>query len=571
MSSLGSQMQSMGIETLRFSPTTRALQWEALDQETFDVLVIGGGITGVAIARDAACRGLSVALVEARDFAHGTSSRSSRLIHGGLRYLETLDFGLVFEALNERRRLFRLAPHLVHPLPFLFPVFRGDEMGPLKLRAGMWLYDALALFRNIETHRMLDREATLRQEPSLRGEGLRGAALYYDAQVDDARLTLAVARGAHEAGALTVPHAEVTAFLKDASGRVSGARVRDRIRGGEKAVRARTVISATGPWTDRVRRLADPGVVPRLRPTKGVHIVLRRDRVGNRTAIVFRSAVDRRVMFVLPWGEFTYIGTTDTDIAADQLVDQPIASPEDVAYLLDSANVLLPTVDLSESDVISTWAGIRPLVAPDTVESITASQTSREHEIWRDPSGLVCIAGGKLTTFRVMAKHAADTVAKLLQAEHGVQSGDCYTEHLPIPGAPEEAWDAFQERMRTLGSARGLNAATVDHLARAYGADALEILNRIGAEPALARPILHPLPYVWAEIPHVLRNEMPMTLEDVLQRRLHLLYEAPDGGAAVATEIARRMATEPGIQWDGAAIAEQVDRYLTTAAANRPV
>ncbi len=554
--------------SLPFSAEGRAVHWSALDGETFDLLVVGGGITGVATAHDAACRGLSVALAEAGDFARGTSSRSSRLIHGGLRYLETLDLGLVSEALAERGRLLRLAPHLVHPLAFLFPVYRDDEVGPLKLWAGMWLYDVLALFRNIELHRMLGRGATLRQEPELRRDGLRAGALYYDAQVDDARLTLAVARAAHEAGARTVSHAEVVEFLRDVSGTIAGARLRDGRSGEEKEVRARAVLSAAGPWTDQVRRLADPGVSPRLRPTKGVHIVLPRARVRNREAIIFRSALDGRVMFVLPWGDLAYVGTTDTDLGS--VPDEPRASPEDIAYLLQSANALLPDVRLSTEDVVSTWAGVRPLLAPEGEVGLSESQTSREHDVWRDPSGLVCIAGGKLTTYRVMAKDAADYVAGLLRREHGIESGQCFTEHLPLPGAPEEDWEPFRSRVRARAKKLRLSTATADHLARAYGTGALDLLGAIEREPALGEPILPSLRYVRAEIPYAVREEMPLSLEDLLQRRLHLFYEAPDGGLGAAPEIAARMAAAPGIGWDAEEVSAQLERYRQAVESARP-
>jgi len=365
-----------------FSASARADHWDALRREEFDLLVVGGGITGAAAARDAAGRGLDVALVEAGDFATGTSSRSSRLVHGGLRYLETYDFALVFEASAERRRLLELAPHVVHPLPFLFPVYRGGPTPWLMLQAGMWLYDALSLFRNIHRHRTLSTGDVAREEPKLRRDGLSGAAKYYDAAVDDARLTLANARGAHEAGAAVVSHAEVVAFLNDGKG-VRGARVRDRITGDEVEVRARVTLNATGPWSDTVRRLADPAAKPRLRPTKGVHILVDRERIGNRNAITFQSPIDGRVMFVLPWGDFTYVGTTDTDYAGDPADVR--ADAADVEYLVTSANSVFPSAKLTAADVVSTWAGIRPLLAPRAAGA-KESATSREHEIWCDRS-----------------------------------------------------------------------------------------------------------------------------------------------------------------------------------------
>jgi glycerol-3-phosphate dehydrogenase len=552
-----------------FSAPARAAHWRSLAGETWDVLVIGGGITGAAIARDAAGRGLRAALVDAGDFAQGTSSRSSRLIHGGLRYLETFEFHLVFEASLERRRLLALAPHLVQPLPFLFPLFRGGPVGFRKLQAGMWLYDGLSMFRNIKRHRMMRGEEVLRLEPNLRAEGLRGAAIYYDAAVDDARLTLANARGAHEAGAAVVSHAAVVGFLRDGNG-VTGVRVRDCAGPGRETVdaRARTVINATGPWSDTLRKLADPRATPRLRPTKGVHIVVPNARVGNRHAITFRSPVDGRVMFVLPWREFTYVGTTDTDFAGSP--GEVRADAEDVEYLLASANAMFPGARLTEADVVSTWAGVRPLLAPPPgdLEGLAASATSREHDIWWDRSGLLNIAGGKLTTYRVMAKQAVDRALSELRRQ-GVECGVSPTAHLPLPGAPPGPWDEFLADIVQRAGLLGLRAETGEHLARAYGEDAESLLAAIEADPPLGGRIIDELPYVWAEVPHAVRAEMALTLEDVLVRRLHIFYEAKDGGLSVAREVAERMAREEGIGWDAADVDRQVSAYRESVEATR--
>jgi len=547
-----------------FSAAARAAHWSALPLGVWDVLVIGGGITGAAAARDAAGRGLSVALVDAGDWGHGTSSRSSRLIHGGLRYLETYNFGLVFEASAERRRLLELAPHLVHPLPFVFPVYQGGPTPWFMLQAGMWLYDALSLFRNIRRHRVLSRADVQREEPHLRVQGLAGAALYYDASVDDARLTLANARGAHEAGAAVVSHAEVIGFLDE--GGMAGARVRDRLTGAEAEVRARVVVNATGPWSDAVRRLADPQAKPRLRPTRGVHILVERERIGNRNAITFQSPIDGRVMFVLPWGDFTYVGTTDTDYHGSPA--EVRADEADVEYLVKSANSVFPGAKLTAADVVSTWAGVRPLLAPAQGGG-KESATSREHEIWWDRSGLLSIAGGKLTTYRVMAEQVVDRAAGRLKERHRVESGISPSVDLPLPGAPLGPWAMFAHRIVEEADALGLGGEVGRHLARAYGDDADALLAAIRADASLGERIVPGHPYVWAEVPHAVRNEMAVALEDVLIRRLHLFYEARDGGLAAAWAIAERMAAEEGIGWSGSEIRAQVERYRAAVEATR--
>jgi len=548
-----------------FSAAARAGHWAALSSREWDLLIVGGGITGAAAARDAAGRGLSVALVEAGDFAQGTSSRSSRLVHGGLRYLETYDFALVFEASAERRRLLELAPHLVHPLPFVFPVYRGGPTPFLMLVAGMWLYDGLSLFRNIRRHRILSVEEVADEEPGLRRDGLAGAAMYYDAAVDDARLTLANARGAHESGAAIVPHAEVVGFVAE-GGAVRGAAVRDRVTGAETTVRAKVVANATGPWSDAVRRLADPAAKPRLRTTKGVHIMVPRERVGNRHAITFQSPVDGRVMFVLPWGQHTYVGTTDTDFSGSPA--EVRADAADVDYLLKSANSVFREARLTHADVVSTWAGVRPLLAPRKGAG-SESATSREHEIWWDRSGLLSIAGGKLTTYRVMAGQLVDRAAKRLKSAHGVESGISPTEHLPLPGTPPGSWPEFDRRIRADALALGLDDDAGYHLARAYGEDADEILAAVRGEPSLGARIAEGFPYVWAEVPHAVRREMALTLDDLLIRRMHLFYEARDGGLSVARAVAERMAAEEGIGWDAAEIDRQVERYRAAVEATR--
>ncbi|MGD8607610.1 MAG: glycerol-3-phosphate dehydrogenase/oxidase, partial [Myxococcales bacterium] len=374
---------------------SREEMWEKIPEEV-DVVVIGGGITGAGIVRDAARRGLRVAMFEQNDIAYGTSSRSSKLIHGGLRYLESYEFSLVFESVSERRVVLDLAPHLVNPLAFLFPVYQGARKSLRMISAGMWLYDGLALFRSPKRHQTLKPKEVAEQEPILKQEGLQGAPLYYDCSTDDARLTLETVIDAIRNDGVAVNWARVDALTKDDHGRVSGVVVRNVRDGSLKEVKSHTVINATGPWTDEVLGMSGPRTGKLLRPTKGIHIVVERAKLPVQHAVVLFHPIDRRVLFALPWGERTYVGTTDTDYEGTP--GKEAATLADVDYLIEAANHYFPNNHLHRDDVISTWAGLRPLIAPEPeVSEISESQVSREHQIVIGEDGLITIAGGKLT------------------------------------------------------------------------------------------------------------------------------------------------------------------------------
>ncbi len=527
--------------------------------EPVDLLVIGGGITGAGIARDAALRGLRTALVDKGDLGGGTSSVSSRLIHGGIRYLEQGDFRLVLEASRERRVLLGIAPHLVHPLPFLFPVYRGARVPAWKLRAGMWLYDLLAAFRNVKAHRWLGRAATVRLEPALREKELQGAALYYDAQTDDARLVIATMRSAAQAGALVASYAQVTGLIKP-DGRVGGATVHDALSGRASTVRAFVVVNATGPWVDQVRRLDDPGAEPLLRLTKGVHVAVPRQRVGHTRAVALTSPIDGRVMFVLPWGDLSYIGTTDTD--DDESPDEVRATAADVVYLLRSANAFFPHARLAPPDVVVTWAGLRPLLRP--ARDVAPSGASREHRVVESASGLVTIAGGKLTTYRVMARDAVDRVATRLRALDGrPRAPRAPTDRLPLPGGETVDLEGLIKAARD----RGVSETTARHLVGAYGSEAAAVLNQVDRERALGRPIVTGHPVLWAEVAHAVEREMALRLSDVLVRRLHLFYAMRDQAVAATNAVADWLGGVLG--WDGARRAEEVEGYLALVQRSR--
>ncbi len=535
-----------------FSYQTRAAALSSMAAEPVDLLVIGGGITGAGIARDAALRGFRIALVDKGDFGAGTSSHSSRLIHGGIRYLEQRNFRLVFEASRERRVLLRIAPHLVRPLPFLFPVYRGARVPGWKLRAGMWLYDLLAAFRNVKAHRWLSPKQVRRAEPALKDRGLTGAALYWDAQTDDARLVLATMRSAARAGALVANYAEVTSLLKP-DGRVRGAVVRDVLSGETRTVRALVVVNAGGPWVDGLRRMDDPAAPPLLRATKGAHVAVPRRRIGNERAITLFSAIDGRVMFVLPWGELSYVGTTDTD--ADASPDGLRVTADDVTYLLRSANAAFPNAHLAPNDVVSVWAGLRPLLRQDA--AATPSQVSREHRVVESAQGLITIAGGKLTTYRVMARDVVDRVAARLHELDGRPVAPRPpTDRLPLPGGEAAELEVVLESAR----ARAVPDATARHLVASYGSETPAILNLVERDRGLGSPIAPGRPEIWAEVAHAVEREMALRVQDVLIRRLHLFYEYAEQGTAIAAPVAQRMKKLLG--WDDVREAEELVDYF---------
>jgi len=528
-----------------------------LASDPFDLLVIGGGINGVGIARDGAMRGLRTALVEGGDFASGTSSRSSKLIHGGLRYLEEGHVRLVLESVRERERLRRLAPHLVRPQEFVFPLYRDGPIGMLKLAAGLWAYDILAGLWNVRRHRMLSRRATEAAEPALRRDGLCGAGVYWDYRTDDARLVLETALGAAREGAVVVSYARVVGLEKE-GGRIVGARVVDRHGGREIRVRARVVVNATGPWVDAVAALDGTRGPARLRLTKGVHLVVPRARVGNRAAFVLHARADGRVMFVIPWGDHSMVGTTDTDHAGGPDVP-PTVEATDVAYLLDTVNHYFPAALLEPRDVVSAFAGLRPLVAAPAGAGLSPSEVSREEEIFASASGLVSIAGGKLTTYRLVAANVVDRVAAILQAADGSRRfGPSRTGDLPLPGGTARPEVLAAAALSSDG--HGLSPAVLEHLAGRYGSRLDELLRLVAQDHRLGEPLVAPLPETRAEVVEAVENEWALTLEDVLRRRTQVALKDGTAGADVAAEVATLMADALG--WDRAAARAAADDYV---------
>jgi glycerol-3-phosphate dehydrogenase len=517
---------------MTFAVPSRTQRLEALNDRSFDVLVIGGGATGCGIAHDAALRGLKVALVEKDDFASGTSSRSSRLIHGGVRYLEHGHLRLVFEASAERRRLLHLAPHLVRPLEFTWPVYESARIPRWKLGAGLTLYDTLALFRNVHRHHRLSRSRVLEQEPALRREGLKGGASYYDAATNDARLTLANAIAALEAGAVLLNHAPSIELLVE-DGRAVGATVEDAFTNRRIDVRASIVVSAIGPWTDKVHG------------SKGAHIAIPRDRIGNRHALTLLSPDDGRVLFALPAGLHTIVGTTETTTNASP--DTVRATNADVRYLIESANAFFPGAALTTNDVVAAWAGIRPLIAS---EGENPGGATREHSIVTRDDGVVSITGGKLTTYRIMARDVVDLVVERLQRG---APGDP-TKDARLPGGDFVSVDALiAETARTTK-----DIALADHLTSSFGSRWTAVWSEISAGTGRAA-LVEDLPYTVGELRYSARHEMAVTLGDLLIRRTHLAFETRDHGLGIAARVAEAIA--PVFGWDRDAQRREVADY----------
>jgi glycerol-3-phosphate dehydrogenase len=519
-----------------------------LRSERFDLLIIGGGINGCGILRDAALRGFRAALVEKGDFASGTSSKSSKLIHGGLRYLEQMQFGLVHEACRERWILLKIAPHLVRPLPFLIPIYRGDARGRMTIHAGMMLYDLMALFRNTKRHRMLSTEDVYGLEPDLARSGLTGGALYYDCRMDDVRLCLENVFSAGEAGATAANYAEAVSVIKR-DGRITGAVVRDRLTGETFEVLSRKVINATGPWTDGVTRMDAPDASARLRPTKGVHVVV--PQLTGEHALLISARRDGRVFFVIPQQGYSLIGTTDTFYDGDP--DAVDVQPEDIRYLLEEAGRVLPESGLGAEHVVASFAGLRPLLTAPGEES----KLSREHAIYESPSGLLTVAGGKYTTYRQIAEEVVDRIAKGAALSSRVP---CTTASTPLFGGHVGNVEVFEaEASRSAAAEFGLGPDIMVNLLQSYGTRYREVLALLYDDDAGRERIAPGRPEIVAQIRYGVQQEMARTLSDFLRRRTHLALSEANGA-----DTARRVAAVLGryLRWDDEQTDQQVRDYL---------
>ena len=529
---------------------------QAMADTELDVLVIGGGVVGAGSALDAATRGLSVGLVEARDFASGTSSRSSKLIHGGLRYLEMLDFRLVAEALAERGLLIEtLAPHLVRPVPFLYPLkHRGWER--LYAGSGVALYDTLALLsgrsRGVPHHRHLTRTGALRVMPSLRKDSLVGALQYYDGQVDDARHTVFIARTAAAYGAHVANRARVTGLLREGE-RVVGAVVHDQESGASIRIRAQQVVNATGVWTDDTQSFAGERGQFHVRASKGIHLVVPRDRIRGDSGLILRT--EKSVLFVIPWGRHWIIGTTDTDWSLDKA--HPAASAADIDYLLEHVNSVLRE-PLTHEDVEGVYAGLRPLLSG---ESESTSKLSREHAVAHTVPGLVVVAGGKYTTYRVMARDAVDEAVRAIDAK----VPPSVTQSIPLLGA--EGFAAMKNARHLLAQRYGVHVARIEHLLGRFGSLATEVLDLVAADPTLGEPLAGASDYLRAEIVYAASHEGARHLDDLLARRTRISIETFDRGIGAMEEAARLAA--PVLGWSDAQVTREVEHYRKRVEAER--
>jgi glycerol-3-phosphate dehydrogenase len=537
-------------------PRERERALSEMTMQELDVVVVGGGVVGAGTALDAATRGLTVGLLEARDWASGTSSRSSKLIHGGLRYLEQLNFGLVREALQERGMLLqRLAPHLIRPVSFLFPLTHyGWER--VYVGAGVTLYDTLGLAsghsKGLPAHRHLTRRQALRVAPALRRSVLVGAIQYYDAQVDDARHTLTIVRTAASYGALCANRAQVTGFLREGE-RVTGVRVRDLETGRDLVVCARQVVNATGVWTDDTQAMVGGRGQISVRASKGIHLVVPRDRIQSNSGLILRT--EKSVLFVIPWGRHWIIGTTDTHWNLDKA--HPAASSTDIDYLLTRVNAVLHT-PLTRLDVEGVYAGLRPLLAGESEET---SRLSREHVVAHPVPGLVLVAGGKYTTYRVMARDSIDA------AVHGLDEKvppSC-TDVIPLAGA--EGFRARWNQRHRIAAESGLHVARVEHLLGRFGSCADEVIALIEADPGLARPIDGADDYLRAEAVYAASHEGARHLDDVLTRRTRISMETWDRGVTAAETVAPLMA--PVLGWNESQVRREIEHYRKRVAAER--
>ncbi|WP_199621013.1 glycerol-3-phosphate dehydrogenase/oxidase [Paenibacillus alkalitolerans] len=544
-----------------FSALHRNAALASMSGEPVDLMIIGGGITGAGIALDAASRGWRTALVELQDFAAGTSSRSTKLVHGGLRYLKQFEVGVVAEVGQERAIVYENGPHVTTPEWMLLPMYEGGTFGPLMTSVGLRVYDFLAKVKKSERRKMLDVKETLAKEPLLKREGLKGSGYYVEYRTDDARLTVEVLKKAAEYGAMAVNYAGVESFIYE-GGRLVGAVIRDAIGGVGYEVRARHIVNATGPWVDTLREMDRSKQGKTLRLTKGVHLVFDQQRFPLRQAVYFDTP-DGRMVFAIPRDGKTYVGTTDTDYAGDTA--HPTMTKEDRRYLLDAANSMFPSLKLAKGDVESSWAGLRPLIRQ---EGKDPSEVSRKDEIFVSPSGLISIAGGKLTGFRKMAETVVNRVDEMRMKDGLQPAAPCRTRAMPISGGDvggSERFESYVRQQTPLGVASGLTQDEASRIARRYGSNAGKLYRLAAGHPAFADR--HGLPLgLAAELLYAIEEEMAVKPEDFWIRRTGRLFFDRPGVIRWKDAVSNAMAEKLGWSEEQRFLYdEDMHRYLEEA------
>jgi glycerol-3-phosphate dehydrogenase len=543
---------------------TRLDNLQRLSREEFDVLVIGGGITGAGLALDAALRGLQVALVEKRDFASGTSSRSTKLLHGGLRYLEHFDFAMVREGLRERATMMKIAPHLAEAFPFLIPIYQQSKRNydhPLKMRLGLWLYDLLAAGSGLKRHKRMSRTEALQLAPQLDPQGLTGALVYYDGLTNDSRLVMEVLKSAAQQAATISNYTGVSGFICDPNGRVAGARLRDGVTGDHLDVKAKLVINATGVWMDDVLKLkarnpatGEPSNKV-VRPSKGIHLTVSAERFRVTTAWLIPALTSHRFYFIVPWQGRVNIGTTDTDYHGDK--DSPCAKANEVQGILAAINAFFPEAKLQSADVISVWAGLRPLIGDTNAKSTT--DVSRKEVVIESADGLISIAGGKLTTYRLMAERGMDLAVKRLNERFQLRiRKGAQTSGFVLQGGRIKRQD-IPALAKQMVKQEGLSYDTALHLLNAYGSNASTVAEVGRENERLRQPIIAGLPHIFAEVVYAARYEMALTLTDVMARRTRLLMLAGEALLQRAPLVAEIMAKE--LNWNESEIDHQLAQF----------
>ena len=545
-------------KSINLSAKGRERNITKLQREQFDILVIGGGITGAGVARDAALRGFKTALIDKADFCSGTSSKSSKLVHGGFRYLNNLEFGLVHESLMERKILMEIAPHLVHPIHCLLPLHGHNSKPAWMIHIGLFLYDFLSFTKRIGYHKILSRNEIQNLEPLLRQDDLKKVALYYDCQADDFRLAMANLQSSALGGAVIANYVKAVDILEE-NGQVVGIQAMNEISSKAFPIHSRLIANATGPWCDYLRQALLKNSQHRVRTTKGIHLVIHREDLPISHTILGQAVQDGRYIFAVPWRQFVFLGTTDTDYDGDP--DHIPTERSDVDYLLDAFNHYFPDANLNDDKIISTFAGLRPLTYE---EGRTASSVTREYQIFEQPRNFFNIIGGKLTTYRTMAKEMVNRMTKRLEKSFDISPANpnCITDQIPLYGGDISNYSEFLDKWKKeLTNQNHIDPDIAEHLIESYGSRFPDVLECLEKTSNGKERFLPGLPYIWGELDYALEHEMTMALDDFLIRRTHLFSLDRKQALDVHEEIASQLTKK--LDWSEEEKQAQIERYKT--------